>query len=276
MAAIWCAVSLTRATPSASWNARKPVAHLPLDRIELVRADIRDRDAVEAAVRHCREVYHLAANPNLWTQQRGSFAEVNYQGAVNVLDAALRAGARRVLHTSTESILTLRAPKRRHRPRSSCAPERRGGALLPLQTACRTARFRWLATVLRLSSSIRHCRSVPAIMAARRRRSLLLDFCRGKRHEYLDAELNFIDVRDVAEGMVLAMRHGTPGRRVFTGPRQLINPRGVGIARRANRPAAATSAACRMPWPWQPPTSANGWQTSLPIACRRRRSPASS
>jgi len=51
-------------------------------------------------------VYHLAANPNLWTQQRGSFRQVNYHGTVNVLDAALAAGAKRILHTSTESILT--------------------------------------------------------------------------------------------------------------------------------------------------------------------------
>ncbi len=57
-------------------------------------------------VRGCREVYHLAGNPNLWVQQRGRFRQVNYVGAVNVLEAALTAGARRVLHTSTESILT--------------------------------------------------------------------------------------------------------------------------------------------------------------------------
>ena len=83
-----------------------PTAHLPLDRIELLRGDIRDRDAVARAVRGCQLVYHLAANPRLWTQQRGHFHQVNYLGTVNVLEAALAAGARRVLHTSTESILT--------------------------------------------------------------------------------------------------------------------------------------------------------------------------
>src|SRR5205807_2536332 len=68
------------------------IGHLPLDRIDLVWADIRDRRAVRGAVRGCREVYHLAANPNLWAQQRGSFLRVNYHGTVNVLDEALRAG----------------------------------------------------------------------------------------------------------------------------------------------------------------------------------------
>ena len=46
---------------------------------------------------------------------------------------------------------------------------------------------------------------------------MILDFCRGCRHEYLDGELNLIDVRDVAEGMVLAMDRGRPGRRYLLG-----------------------------------------------------------
>src|SRR5205085_4072367 len=71
-----------------------------------VAADIRDRAAVRAAARGCRVVYHLAANPQLWTRRRGHFRQVNHLGAVTVLDAALAAGAERVLHCSTESILT--------------------------------------------------------------------------------------------------------------------------------------------------------------------------
>src|SRR5262245_40748505 len=82
------------------------VDHLPLDKFEVVPADIRDRQAVARALRGVRQVYHLAANPNLWTQQRGDLRQVNYHGTVNVLEEALAAGAQRILHTSTESILT--------------------------------------------------------------------------------------------------------------------------------------------------------------------------
>ena len=38
-------------------------------------------------------VYHLAANPNLWVRDRREFEAVNHQGTINVLDAALAAGA---------------------------------------------------------------------------------------------------------------------------------------------------------------------------------------
>lgn len=46
------------------------VSHLPLERLELVRADIRDSSAVRNMTRGCDRVYHLAADPNLWRHNR--------------------------------------------------------------------------------------------------------------------------------------------------------------------------------------------------------------
>ena len=46
---------------------------------------------------------------------------------------------------------------------------------------------------------------------------MILDFCLGKRSVYLDAELNLIDVRDVADGMLRAVERGKPGRRYLLG-----------------------------------------------------------
>jgi dihydroflavonol-4-reductase len=197
------------------------VAHLPLDRIELIRGDIRDLAAVEGAVRHCREVYHLAANPNLWTQRRGSFWQVNYLGTVNVLGAALRAGARRVLHTSTESILTL-AGQNGAIGRNQVVGQ--GDVVGPY---CRS---KWLAERHAFALARQGAPVVivnptlpvgPGDWGQSPPTQMILDFCLGKRHEYLDAELNLIDVRDVALGMVLAMRHGFPGRRYLLGHENL-------------------------------------------------------
>src|SRR5262249_55938859 len=74
--------------------------------VEFVPCDIRDRDAVHQSIQGCRHVYHLAANPQLWTRRRGDFHRVNFLGTVNVLTEAVAAGVERILHTSTESILT--------------------------------------------------------------------------------------------------------------------------------------------------------------------------
>ena len=81
------------------------VGHLPRG-VEVVYADIRERETLDKALQGAWRVYHLAANPNLWARDRREFEAVNHRGTVNVLEAALAAGAERVLHTSTESILT--------------------------------------------------------------------------------------------------------------------------------------------------------------------------
>ena len=80
-------------------------SHLPETEIEIVFADLRDAEAVEEAVAGCDVVLHLAANPNLWARDPDEFEQVNHQGTRRVLAAARAAGARRVVHVSTESIL---------------------------------------------------------------------------------------------------------------------------------------------------------------------------
>jgi dihydroflavonol-4-reductase len=197
------------------------LAHLPLHRIELILGDIRDKRVVRRAVRGCRDVYHLAANPNLWVQQRGNFRQVNYVGAVNVIDAALESGARRVLHTSTESILT------RAEQKDAITEEQQVCYEDVIGPYCRS---KYLAErhALRLGRAGAPVVVVnptlpvgPGDLGRSPPTQMILDFCRGKRREYLDAELNLIDVRDVAEGMVRAIKTGRPGSRYLLGHENL-------------------------------------------------------
>lgn len=193
------------------------VDHLPLKQIDLVFADIRDRATVRKAASGVSAVYHLAANPQLWTRRRGHFHQVNYLGTVNVLEEALAAGAKRVLHCSTESILT-RAQQ--------TAPIAEDQAISPRDVIgpyC-LSKFRAERHAFQLAKA-----GAPIVIVnptlpvgpGDRGRSpptqVMLDFCLGKRSAYLDAELNLIDVRDVALGMILAMERGQPGRRYLLG-----------------------------------------------------------
>ncbi len=197
------------------------VDQLPADKIDLVFGDIRDKVAVRKAVAGCREVYHLAAIPHLWTQRRGLFSQVNYEGAVNVLEAALTAGAQRVLFTSTESILT------RCEQTTPIAEDQRITLRDVIGPYCQS-KYRAERHALRLGRA-----GAPVIVVnptlpvgpGDRGRSpptqMILDFCRGRHSAYIEADLNLIDVRDVAEGMTLAMAHGQPGRRYLLGNENL-------------------------------------------------------
>ncbi len=184
---------------------------------EVVFADIRDRDAVVPAMKGARFVYHLAANPNLWTRRRGEFTRVNFHGTVHVLDAALAAGAERVLHCSTESILT-RADQ------SSAINEHQNVTIRDaIGPYCRS-KFRAEQYVMKLAHAGRPVVIVnptlpvgPGDVGLSPPTRMILDCALGKRSAYLDADLNLIDVRDVALGMTLAMAKGVPGRRYLLG-----------------------------------------------------------
>lgn len=196
------------------------VSHLPAG-VEVVRADIRDREAVQRALQGGRFVYHLAANPNLWVRDRRDFAAVNHQGTVNVLDAAIAAGAERILHCSTESILT-------------CA---RQSGPIPEDIAVTEADAvgPYCLSKLRAENEARERAEAghPVLIAnptmpvgpGDRGMSpptrLIRDFALGRLPAIMDCSLNLIDVRDTAEGLRRTLRNGQPGRRYLIGGENL-------------------------------------------------------
>lgn len=192
-------------------------------RVEVVRADIRDRAATEAAVRGGRRVYHLAANPNLWARDRGEFDAVNHRGTVHVLDAALAGGADRVLHVSTESILTC-APSKNRQPIAEDVVVTLADAVGPY---CRSklraedeamARARAGAPIVVANPTMPVGPGDRGVSPPTR---LIRDFLAGKLPARMDCTLNLIDVRDVAEGLVRAMDRGRTARRYLLGGENL-------------------------------------------------------
>jgi NAD dependent epimerase/dehydratase len=74
--------------------------------VEVVLGELRDIESVATAVEGVEVVLHLAAQiaiPYSYVNPR-DFFEVNVLGALNVAQAALRHGARRVVHTSTSEV----------------------------------------------------------------------------------------------------------------------------------------------------------------------------
>jgi dihydroflavonol-4-reductase len=193
-----------------------PTNHLPSG-VDVVFADIRDRGAMARALEGGRWVYHLAANPNLWARDRGEFDSVNHRGTVNVLDAALGAGAERILHTSTESILT--------RARGD-GPIDENVQVTVRDTVGAYCRSKLLAEQYAFSLA---GQGLPVVVAnptmpvgpGDRGLSpptrLILDFCRGGLPAMMDCTLNLVDVRDVADGLFRVMERGAPGRRYLLG-----------------------------------------------------------
>jgi dihydroflavonol-4-reductase len=194
--------------------------HLPSS-VDVVRADIRDREAVTRALDGARVVYHLAANPNLWVRDRAEFDAVNHRGTIHVLEAARAAGAERILHTSTESILTRAkatgpiAEDVEIELRDAVGPYCRS-KLKAENEAMARAREGWPIVVANPTMPVG-----PGDRGMSPPSRLIRDFCLGKLPARMDCTLNLIDVRDVAEGLIRVMDRGRPGRRYLLGGENL-------------------------------------------------------
>lgn len=192
------------------------VDHLPCS-VEVVFADIRRREGLARALSGGTWVYHLAANPNLWARDRGEFDQVNHQGTVNVLDLALEAGARRVLHTSTESILT---KDRATGPIGLDVEVGLGDAVGPYCRSKLLAENHAFALAARGFPVVVANPTMPVGPGDRGMSPptrLIRDFCRGRLPATIDCTLNLIDVRDAARGLRLVMERGRPSVRYLLG-----------------------------------------------------------
>lgn len=72
--------------------------------VEPVRGDVVDPASLSRAAAGVEVVFHAAGVPEQAVRDVSLFDRVNRQGTVNVLEAAAKAGVRRVVHTSTMDV----------------------------------------------------------------------------------------------------------------------------------------------------------------------------
>ncbi len=63
-----------------------------------------DMDSLTEGMRSCDVVVHMAALARVWSRDPGEFHTVNIRGTVNVMNAALQAGVKRAVITSTAGV----------------------------------------------------------------------------------------------------------------------------------------------------------------------------
>jgi nucleoside-diphosphate-sugar epimerase len=169
-------------------------------RVEVVQADVRDRDAVAAACDGVDVVFHNVAQVPL-ARDRHLFWSVNVLGTANVLLAAREAGVAKVVHTSSSAIYGIP----RHNPVTEDTPpsplEAYGRAKLEAEVLCGDAVASGLdVTIVRPRTILGHGRL--GIMA------ILFEFvAEGAPVYVLDGGHNryqFVHAEDLAAACLLA------------------------------------------------------------------------
>ena len=189
--------------------------------VEIVPGDVTDAPSVRDAVRGCETVYHVAADYRLDAPDPASLHAVNVAGTETVLRAAADAGARRIVHTSSVGALGLRADGAAADEGTPVDPSTLVGAYKKSKfEAERVARELAGAgapvVIVNPSTPVGELDLKPTPTG-----QVIVDFCNGRMPAYVETGLNVVDVKDVAEGHVLAAERGTAGRSYILGHRNM-------------------------------------------------------
>lgn len=173
--------------------------------IPIIRGDVRNAAAMIEAARPCRSVVHAAALNTLWHRPARQFYAVNVKGTVNVLEAALAAGVRRFVFTSSCEVMG--------RARCDCTRNERA-PLDPRSVSGHYEMSKYLAESKVAEYRKRGVRSTiirptavvgPGDIHVSPPGMLIRAFIRGGIPAYYDAGINIVDSRDVAKAHIAAL-----------------------------------------------------------------------
>lgn len=195
--------------------------------IEGVAAEVRvgaleDRASLDAALAGCTALFHVAADYRLWVPDPAAMERANVAGTDNIMRAALAAGVRRVVHTSSVATLGLNKdsiPADEETPvelAHMIGPYKRS-KFLAEQVVLAHVVERGLPAVIVNPSAPVGPRDIKPTPTGR----MLVQAARGRIPAYIDTGLNLVHVEDVAMGQLLAFERGRVGERYILGGENL-------------------------------------------------------
>jgi dihydroflavonol-4-reductase len=188
--------------------------------VEIVQGDLNDANLWEQML-SCQYLFHVAAHYSLWQKDRDLLYRHNVLGTRNVLAAAQKAGIERTVYTSSVAAIGVGSSGKivdetHQSPLEKLVGDYKKSKYLAEQEAMQAAAAGQEVVVVNPSSPIGSLDIKPTPTG-----DIILRFLRRQMPFYLDTGLNFIDVRDVAQGHLLALQRGKSGDRYILGHQNL-------------------------------------------------------
>lgn len=179
--------------------------------IEKVEGDVRDVNSLIQAFRGADVVYHLAGIISILPGKTELLYQVNVMGTRNVVEACLKSHVRRLIYTS--SIHAVEEP-----PHGividETLPYNPDKVLGDYAKSKAQATLEALEGVKKGLDTVVVCPTGvigPYDFKPSEMGQLFVDFAKGKLNTYIDGAYDFVDVRDVVMGHILAFEKGRTG-----------------------------------------------------------------
>jgi len=186
--------------------------------LSLVEGDLTDPESLRRAVRDCDCLFHVAADYRLWIPEPDVIYRINVEGTRHLIEAALDAGIRRIVYTSSVATLGLTADRTPANEETPVTLEDMVGhykrsKYLAEREVERLVRERSAPVVIVNPSTPVGPRDIKPTPTGR----IFVDMLRGRMPAYVDTGLNIVHVDDVARGHLLAFERGEIGERYILG-----------------------------------------------------------
>lgn len=188
---------------------------------EPVSGDVTDKKSLMMAMRGCDWCFHVAASYHLWLKDYAPMYAANVEGTRNVLEAAAAAGCSRIVYTSTVGCIGLpKAVNGKVEPTDETTP------VSAAQMSNHYKQSKWEAEQVALRLAAKDAPVVivnpsapvgPRDVKPTPTGKVIVDFLNRQMPAYLDTGLNWVHVRDVAIGHILAAEKGKVGQRYILG-----------------------------------------------------------
>ncbi len=194
----------------------RPTSKLQDLDVEPVTGDLRNAASLAPAVAGCKLIFHVAADYRLWSRNPRDLYDSNVEGTRNLLAAAQKAGAERVVYTSTVGCIGV-PPGGIGDETQPCTLKEMSGdykrsKFQAEQVALEFARAGFPVVIVNPTAPVGDHDFKPTPTG-----KIILDFITGKMPAYIDTGLNLVDARDAALGHVLAGERGRDGERYILG-----------------------------------------------------------
>ncbi len=188
---------------------------------ERVEGGVSDADKLKSAMQGCDWCFHVAASYHLWLRDYRPMYAANVEGTRNVIQSAAKAGCSRIVYTSTVGCIGYPVPVGgRINPSDEATP------VSEHQMSNHYKRSKWQAEQVAASLAREGLPVIivnptapvgPRDVKPTPTGKVIVDFLNGEMPAYLDTGLNWVHVRDVARGHILAATNGSIGERYILG-----------------------------------------------------------
>ena len=188
--------------------------------LDIVQGDLNDPNLWQQ-MQGCDCLFHVAAHYSLWQRDRAQLHHTNVLGTRNILAAARKASIQRTVYTSSVAAIGTAQPSEavteaHQSPLEQLIGHYKQSKFLAEQEANRATQTGQHIVIVNPTSPIGPWDLKPTPTG-----DILLRFLRRQMPFYVKTGLNFIDVRDVAQGHLLALERGQPGQRYILGHQNL-------------------------------------------------------